>query len=101
MGCGNITTSENGSVQKSNPINDIDNNKTIPQDIKRQKSKEKMRQEMKEYQNLIKKKRKKLNENGEIEDTEESDDSRLLFAKGKNLGKKRKKLTQEEIENWK
>ena len=101
MGCGNITTSENESVQKSNPINDIDNNKTIPQDIKRQKSKEKMRQEMKEYQNLIKKKRKKLNENGEIEDTEESDDSRLLFAKGKNLGKKRKKLTQEEIENWK
>ena len=42
MGCGNITTSENESVQKSNPINDIDNNKTIPQDIKRQKSKEKI-----------------------------------------------------------
>ena len=55
---------------------------------------------MKEYQKIIKKKRKNLKENGEIEETEESEDSRLLYAKGKDLGKKRKKLTQEEIEDW-
>ena len=51
----------------------------------------------KEYQKLIKRKRKNLNENGQIEDTSESEDSRLQYAKGKNLKKKRKKLTQEEI----
>ena len=100
MGCGNVTTSENESFKKSNINNDLGNNKSLAQDSRRQKSKERMRKEMKEYQKIIKKKRKNLNENGEIEDTDESDESRLLFAKGKNFGKKRKKLTQEEIEDW-
>ena len=64
----------------------------------RNKMKEKMRKEMKEYQKLIKRKRRFLNKNGEYEESEDSD-SRLQYAKGKNLGKKRKKLTPEEIED--
>ena len=64
----------------------------------RNKKKEKMLKEMKEYQKLIKRKRRFLNKNGEYEESEDSD-SRLQYAKGKNLGKKRKKLTPEEIED--
>ena len=65
----------------------------------RDQKKEKMKKEMKEYQKLIKRKRKFLNQNGEYESSEDSQDSRLKYAKGKNLGKKRKKLTPEEIED--
>ena len=58
-----------------------------------------MKKEMKEYQNIIKRKRKNLNKDGEYEDSSISEDSRLKYAKGKNLGIKRKKLTPEEIED--
>ena len=51
-----------------------------------------IKNEMKEYQKLIKRKRKILNQNGEYDNTSESEDSRLKYAKGKNLGKKRKKF---------
>ena len=100
MGCGNVTTSENEKQKDLNSINNINNDRSSYQNDRRQKAKNKMRQEMKEYQRLIKRKRKNLNQNGEIEDTDESEDSRLKFAKGKDIGKKRKKLTQEEIEDW-
>ena len=100
MGCGNVTTSENEKQKDLNSINNINNDRSSYQNDRRQKAKNKMRQEMKEYQRLIKRKRKNLNQNGEIEDTDESEDSRLKYAKGKDIGKKRKKLTQEEIEDW-
>ena len=100
MGCGNITVAEPDGIKTKKSLTKILNQPNPSQNIKRQKAKDKMRQEMKEYQNIIKKKRKNLNQNGEIEDTDESEDSRLIYAKGKNFGKKRKKLTQEEIEDW-
>ena len=113
MGCGNVNTLEsknhknkNSEGNNSNYKDKILNSKNDIKDIvkqknneKRKKTKEKMKQEMKEYQKLIKRKRKILNQNGEYDDTSESEDSRLKYAKGKNLGKKRKKLTPEEIED--
>ena len=120
MGCGNVNTLENEKLEKKN--NNLEsepnlnenkekniNDKIIPKNIdneikqknreKTRKKKEKMKQEMKEYQKIIKRKRKFLKKNGEYEESEESEDSRLQYAKGKNLGKKRKKLTPEEIED--
>ena len=115
MGCGNVNTLENEnhrnllSEQNSNLNKSQDKNlydKNNPKNItsqknnpKKRKLKEKMKQEMKEYQRLIKRKRRFLNKNGEYEDSSYSDDSRLNYAKGKNLGKKRKKLTPDEIED--
>ena len=100
MGCGNVTTSDPENIEQKSSLKKILNQPYPAQSEKRQRAKDKMRQEMKEYQKLIKRKRKNLNQNGEVEDTDESDDSRLIYAKGKNFGKKRKKLTQEEIEDW-
>ena len=100
MGCGNVTTLDPENIEQKSSLKKILNQPYPAQFEKRQRAKDKMRQEMKEYQKLIKRKRKNLNQNGEVEDTDESDDSRLIYAKGKNFGKKRKKLTQEEIEDW-
>ena len=115
MGCGNVNTIENENHKKSLPQpdsnlneNQVENkkDKNIPKNVNLQKStkknrklKEKMKQEMKEYQKLIKRKRKLLNSNGEYVDSSESEDSRLKYAKGKKFGKKRKKLTPDEIED--
>ena len=112
MGCGNVGTmeKENYNNQVSEPDNKeikIPDNKLKittgeikkTDNPKRKKMKEKMKKEMKEYQKLIKRKRKNLNKNGEYDDTSESEDSRLKYAKGKNFAKKRKKLTPEEIED--
>ena len=118
MGCGNVSTSEKDKEKNNLSESNINlkdenkdkdkksNSKTNIKDIvktknsdKRKKAKEKMIKEMKEYQNIIKRKRKNLNKNGEYDDSSVSEDSRLKYAKGKNLGKKRKKLTLEEIED--
>ena len=112
MGCGNVATMEKENY--NNRVSEPDNKEIkIPDNKlkintgeikktdnpKRKKMKEKMKKEMKEYQKLIKRKRKNLNKNGEYDDTSESEDSRLKYAKGKNFAKKRKKLTPEEIED--
>ena len=95
------------NIKDDNKKNDIKKIKVLSEKEKialekkkqeRNKKKEKMLKEMKEYQKLIKRKRRFLNKNGEYEESEDSD-SRLQYAKGKNLGKKRKKLTPEEIED--
>ena len=115
MGCGNVNTIENENHKNSlpQPNSNLNENqaenkkdKNIPKNINLQKStkknrklKEKIKQEMKEYQKLIKRKRKLLKSNGEYEDSTESEDSRLKYAKGKKFGKKRKKLTPDEIED--
>ena len=120
MGCGNVNTLESEKLEKNYNNQDSESNinknqekkvsdKNVPQNIdnitkqknkeKKRKKKEKMRQDMKEYQKIIKRKRKFLNKNGEYEDSEDTDDSRLQYAKGKNLGKKRKVLSPEEIED--
>ena len=120
MGCGNVNTLESEKLEKNYNNQDSEPNinknqekkvsdKNVPQNIdnitkqknkeKKRKKKEKMRQDMKEYQKIIKRKRKFLNKNGEYEDSEDTDDSRLQYAKGKNLGKKRKVLSLEEIED--
>ena len=112
MGCGNVGTMEKENY--NNQVSELDNKEIkIPDNKlkintaeikktdnpKRKKMKEKMKKEMKEYQKLIQRKRKNLNKNGEYDDTSESEDSRLKYAKGKNFAKKRKKLTPEEIED--
>ena len=87
---------KNKTLNSKNNIKDIVKPKN---DEKKKKAREKMKKEMKEYQNIIKRKRKNLNKDGEYEDSSISEDSRLKYAKGKNLGIKRKKLTPEEIED--
>lgn len=115
MGCGNVNTIENENHKNSlsRPNSNLNENqeenkknKNITKNVnlqksnkKNRKSKEKMKQEMKEYQKLIKRKRKLLNSNGEYVDSSESEDSRFKYAKGKKFGKKRKKLTPDEIED--
>ena len=98
MGCGNVSTTDElkKNLKSKNPS---ENPPNLPRNKKREKAKEKMRQEMNEYQKLIKKKRKN-EKTGENDYSESSDDSRFLYAKGKNFTKKRKNLTEEEIEDW-
>ena len=94
-------TFKNKTLDKQPPKEQNAKNEQITEQRKKnkRKKKEKVKKEMKEYQKIIKKKRKFLNQYGEYESSEDSQDSRLRYAKGKNLGKRRKKLTPEEIED--
>ena len=58
MGCGNVTTSDPENIEQKSSLKKILNQPYPAQSEKRQRAKDKMRQEMKEYQKLIKRKRK-------------------------------------------
>ena len=105
MGCTTTNTINNNKPSNLNPNSKLSQYKKFQESKnapKKQtkKDREKMNKEMKEYQKLIKRNRKDLNENGQYMDSESSEDARLLNAKNlKKIKKKRQKLTPSEIED--
>ena len=105
MGFGNTKISDEGNNNKNDKQSllssqnfDNLNSSKLNLNSKNNKFKETMKQEMKKYQNIIKKERKNINKKSEEEEANDSEDIRLKYMMGKKLGVKKKFLSLDEID---